>query len=264
MNETIGLDVLAMLADEVPDAPRLRDLMSLQRLADLLPLAVWHRGDLTPVRAGTVVVRALLGEDKYAGSAPSRLPLYVVESWGVRELGDQERGPLRRDVQEYHFDMAFHRAGHPELPEPPRNQVSQRTEALLRLVRWRPVDLSMVDDPSLDGRSWDGVYMVREDAFKAFGLSDPAPSHAPPIPAPAVVQSEPVPAVVLKPTKKPGDDWTPADYAELLRQYESLTTGKGAMKGESARDALGKAWSYAPNSIKPFLTTARKQRTPTT
>lgn len=80
------------------------------------------------------------------------------------------------------------------------------------------------------------------------------------------VQSKPypAPAVDLKPTKKPGDDWTPADYAELLRQYESLTTGKDAMKGESARVELGKAWSYAPNSIKPFLTTARKQRNSTT
>ena len=83
---------------------------------------------------------------------------------------------------------------------------------------------------------------------------------------PPVIQSEPhpAPAAYLKPTKKPGDDWTPADYAELLRQYESLTTGPGAMKGEAARCALGEAWSYAPNSIKPFLTTARKQRRPTT
>lgn len=88
-------------------------------------------------------------------------------------------------------------------------------------------------------------------------------NHAPPH-APIGTPPPPAPAIDLKPTKKPGDDWTPADYAELLRQYESLTTGKGAMKGESAREALGKAWSYAPNSIKPFLTTARKQRTPTT
>lgn len=108
----------------------------------------------------------------------------------------------------------------------------------------------------------------RNDAERLFGYllanSDSLEQIHPP--APAAVQSEPspAPAVDLKPTKKPGDDWTPADYAELLRQYESLTTGKGAMKGESAREALGKAWSYAPNSIKPFLTTARKLRTPTT
>lgn len=83
------------------------------------------------------------------------------------------------------------------------------------------------------------------------------PEHRPAL---AVVQSEPAPVVELQPTKKPGTDWTPADYAELLRQYESLTSGPDAMKGEVAREALGKVWSYAPNSIKPFLTTARKQR----
>lgn len=257
MNETIGLDVLAMLADEVPDAPRMRDLTSLQRLADLLPLAVWHRGDLTPARAGAGVVRALLGEGKYAGRAPSRLPLYVAESWGVRELGDQEREPLRRDVQAYHWDMAFHRAGHPELPEPPRNQVSERTEALLRLIGWRPVDLSMVDAPSLNGRSWDGVYMVLEDALKAFGLSDPVPSQALPTPAPAAIQSEPAPAVELKPTKKPGDEWTPADYAELLRQYNDLTNIKKE-KAEYARRLIAETWGYKPDSIRGFVTKARK------
>ena len=116
-------------------------------------------------------------------------------------------------------------------------------------------------DPVLDSYQ---LAILRGDAERLFG---PETSNTADLKrAPDVIQSapNPAPAVDLKPTKKPGDDWTPADYAELLRQYESLTTGKGAMKGESAREALGKAWSYAPNSIKPFLTAARKQRTPTT
>ena len=106
--------------------------------------------------------------------------------------------------------------------------------------------------------------ILRKDADRLFGRDTLNPADVKT--ATPAVQSEPhpAPAVDLKPTKRPGDDWTPADYAELLRQYESLTTGPGAMKGEAARCALGEAWSYAPNSIKPFLTTARKQRRPTT
>ena len=106
--------------------------------------------------------------------------------------------------------------------------------------------------------------ILRKDADRLFGRDTLNPADVKT--ATPAVQSEPhpAPAVDLKPTKRPGDDWTPADYAELLRQYESLTTGPGAMKGEAARRALGEAWSYAPNSIKPFLTTARKQRRPTT
>lgn len=106
--------------------------------------------------------------------------------------------------------------------------------------------------------------ILRKDADRIFGRDTLNPADVKT--ATPAVQSDPnpPPAAYLKPTKKPGDDWTPADYAELLRQYESLTTGPGAMKGEAARCALGEAWSYAPNSIKPFLTTARKQRRPTT
>jgi len=124
------------------------------------------------------------------------------------------------------------------------------------MLRSRPRRLY---DPVLDSYQ---LAILRKDADRLFGrdTSDPADVKA----APPAFQSERSPAVELKPTKKPGEDWTPAVYADLLRQYESLTTGPNAMKGEAAREALGKAWSYAPNSIKPFLTTARKQRNPTT
>lgn len=113
----------------------------------------------------------------------------------------------------------------------------------------------------LAGFSSDALAVRASDVYRLFGLVDTAPRR--PVgntSAPAAVQSAPAPVVKLKPTKKPGDEWTPADYAELLRQYESLTSGLDAMKGEAARVELGKVWSYSHNSIKPYLTTARRQR----
>lgn len=115
-----------------------------------------------------------------------------------------------------------------------------------------------------NGTGWwstDSLAIRRAFAERLLGGPAPAADLEPTAPpAPAAVQSAPAPVVKLKPTKKPGDYWTPADYAELLRQYESLTSGPDAMKGEAARVELGKVWSYSHNSIKPYLTTARRQR----
>jgi hypothetical protein len=73
------------------------------------------------------------------------------------------------------------------------------------------------------------------------------------------IQFEPAPAVELKPTKAPNDKWTPADYAEMLRQYEYLTDVQKE-KADVARQQIADAWGYEPDSIRGFVTKARKQR----
>lgn len=275
--------VLARIRAGVPDVPRDHELMSLQELANLLQV----RADLDRHPASVAVVRALLGVGELAGMPPEALRVYH------RFVG----GPSLLSADPFVIDAD-------DPPRPSERETALRHLSLRLVLGSGSIDDVPADSLMDGKPAGCYLAVVRADALVAFGLRDAAvtralrtsgevlyerlgpagyaavfggrppgsvhsqrePAMLDPCPVSVAAQSalNPAPAVDLKPTKKPGDDWTPADYAELLRQYESLTTGKGAMKGESAREALGKAWSYAPNSIKPFLTTARKLRTPTT
>ncbi|WP_157118850.1 hypothetical protein [Azohydromonas lata] len=79
-------------------------------------------------------------------------------------------------------------------------------------------------------------------------------------PAPAVAGSSP-PVPELRPAKSPGDVWTPAHLAELLRQFQQLTASPYKLKAEVAHAEIGNAWAMAPNSVKAYLSKARKEVT---
>lgn len=179
---------------EVPDAPRLSDLISLQRLSEMLPLLVYGVGEMTRPLAGAVIVKALLGLDQWAGKPPSALPLYICQSTGACLMDAEEKEPLDRDVREWEFDRKMWGEGHELVGRYPPNRPSDRAEALLYLGRHHGQELK---EARLSGR-WneypgDMLAVVREDAFKAFGMASFL-EQPPPDPAAAAVQSEPAPA----------------------------------------------------------------------
>lgn len=61
----------------------------------------------------------------------------------------------------------------------------------------------------------------------------------------------------FKATKHPGEDWTADDYAELLRQYDTITAKPRGMKAELAKHALAGVWGIKPASVHVYLTKAR-------
>jgi hypothetical protein len=118
-----------------------------------------------------------------------------------------------------------------------------------------------LDDLRGRARPYGGVAMLASTAAElfGFGVEQPTKPAAPVVPLRRVLP-EAAPPVCLVPTKRPGEEWTPADYAALLHQFERLTTGPAKQKALSAHDELGKAWGYSANSIRPYLVEARKQR----
>jgi hypothetical protein len=256
MVEKSGAEVLALLADEVPDGPRRCDLITLQELAQCLSKALTTESkELTAPLAGKLLIKALSGIWEYENTPSARLPIYVINEFYNRRLGDKKRIPTDEDMEDY---LAACRAG--DYQEAPRVKVSERTETINHLIKSHKTSFSDVKRGDSNPNQYPGdmLAVVREDAFKAFGMASFL-EQPPPDPAPAVIQSDPnpAPAVDLKPTKKPGDDWTPADYAELLRQYNDMTN-INKEKAERARRLIAEAWGYKPDSIRGFVTKARK------
>jgi pyruvate/2-oxoglutarate dehydrogenase complex dihydrolipoamide acyltransferase (E2) component len=187
----------------------------------MLPLLVYGVGEMTRPLAGAVIVKALLGLDQWAGKPPSALPLYICQSTGACLMDAEEKEPLDRDVREWEFDRKMWGEGHELVGRYPPNRPSDRAEALLYLGRHHGQELK---EARLSGR-WneypgDMLAVVREDAFKAFGmasfLEQPRPD-----PAPAAVQSEPAaaPEQRAEPAWKNGDEWTADAVAEMARLY---------------------------------------------
>lgn len=184
--ETRPADVLALMADELPDAPRWRDLASLNWLVECLPVALHHKGDITPAIARDIALRAMLGDGKFAGSKPSRLPLYIVYPFGVQELGTEEREPLRREMQRYYFDKAI---DGPREVNPPRHRPPERTEALVYCLNKAYLSFAGYTPEFgdyIEGKfKPDEVYVTRDEAMRAFfGIEPEQP--------PAVALAEPV------------------------------------------------------------------------
>lgn len=179
------------------------------------------KDSLTFPEAGLRIVRALLGYDEFKGGVAATLTLYR----------NYARGPQKLAADGPEFDG--------------QRGPSERWKALsdvpLRLICGDRLE----EIPGIAS-----LGLVRTDALRAFGLELPARPVQTSAPAPAAPE--------LKRTKEPHDDWTDADYAELLRQHESLTTGPGKILAKTAWAMLGEAWGYKVNSIKKYLQTARE------
>jgi hypothetical protein len=58
--------------------------------------------------------------------------------------------------------------------------------------------------------------------------------------------------------KKHGEEWTDAALLELLRQHTVLTSVPYVLKVAVSHEELGEVWNLSANSVKTFLTRARK------
>lgn len=176
--------VLALLEDEVPNAPRMRDLVSLQWLAEQLPIAVHHRGEMTPARAGAVIVRAMLGDEKYTGLPPSKLALYVCYETGVRELSD--------DI--------------PEWADP--GWIDDRRRALLHLAGHFGKQLKDIPRGTTHVHQYPGDVLAvrRDEAMRAFfGFTEEVQQPTAEPPAPALHQSDVVARLRAEDAQKAAD-----------------------------------------------------------
>jgi hypothetical protein len=190
MVEKSGADVLALLADEVPNGPRRCDLITLQEFAQCLSKALTTESkELTEPLAGIFLIKALAGVLEYTNTPSGRLSVYVINEYYNRRLGDKKRVPTDEDLEDY---QAACRAGH--YMEKPRVKVSERTETINHLIKSYKSHFSDVKIGDINPNQYPGdvLAVVREDAFKAFGLASfleqPLPDRAPP-----AVQSEPAP-----------------------------------------------------------------------
>ena len=217
MVEKSGAEVLALLADEVPDGPRRCDLITLQEFAQCLSKALTTESkELTEPLAGIFLIKALAGVLEYTNTPSGRLSVYVINEYYNRRLGDKERVPTDEDLEDY---QAACRAGH--YMEKPRVKVSERTETINHLIKSYKSHFSDVKKGDANPNQYPGdvLAVVREDAFKAFGLASfleqPLPDTEP-----AVIQSEPAaaPEQPAEPVGKIGKRWTEAEKNEMRQQ----------------------------------------------
>lgn len=217
MVEKSGAEVWALLADEVPDGPRRCDLITLQEFAQCLSKAhTTESKELTAPLAGKLLIQALAGVWAYKNTPSARLPIYVINEFYNRRLGDKKRIPTDEDMDDYRTAC---RAGH--YLEEPRVKVSERTEAINHLIKCHKTSFSDVQRGDSNPNQYPGdvLAVVREDAFKAFGLASfleqPLPDTEP-----AVIQSEPAaaPEQPAEPVGKIGKRWTEAEKNEMRQQ----------------------------------------------
>lgn len=152
-------DLLRLLADGVPPAPRSEDLLSLADLAHFLAMMVDPLAELSEQVAGRKLCNALAGHGVWAGRAPASVTVWRRFNSGPQALS---REPTYLDGTRYpsDFERAFACYGLP-------------------LLHGR----TLADIPEAEASGQPNpryLSVVRADAMKAFGIRPAAaPAHVP-------------------------------------------------------------------------------------
>lgn len=139
--------------------------------------------------------------------------------------------------------------GLPEVKPPTLNELASRSCQVMAALRNMPPPQDC-ESSSLDERISLAVQKGVDDALRKV---PPVSVSSSPSPVQATRQAAAMPE--LKPSKKPGELWTEADYLELLRQFNELR--KSGFSAKKAQLDLADAWGFGSESIRQFLTRAR-------
>lgn len=257
---TAGNSIIERMVAGLPSGPRESELIRLCVLARDIAAAAGHDAN-GPVmnfhQAGRAVVKALLGEDEYAGEPAAQLQVFHIYTAGPRALSD-----FVDEVEEMGKKLRY---------------PSERERTLRDLSLKLLLNGCQIQDAPVFGAAW--LAVRRDEALRAFGLErylaalDPAAepqlvlvdsgsrSPAAGRDGEARTERERHYRDRYSVARSTGENWSNQHRLELLQHYEFLTgPGKGRLKAAAAQALLTEKWGSSANTLRRELTTARGLR----